>query len=131
MLRHVFCRDRRPREPPKLAFARFGEPLPRLSAQNNVTSLLYTVASQPTPHPSIARDPDATSGIAHRVRLRVAVTLSEAKRNRMGLATLRDEGFPETSEREFWGFAIRMTTGDRHLPPLGKANDVAKMRPTE
>ena len=42
-----------------------------------------------TPHPSIARDPDATSGIALRVRLRVAVTLSEAKRNRMGLATLR------------------------------------------
>ena len=25
------CRDRRPREPPKLAFAHFGEPLPRLS----------------------------------------------------------------------------------------------------
>ena len=69
-----------------------------------------------TPHPSIARDPDATSGIALRVRLRVAVTLSEAKRNRMGLATLRDEGFPETSEREFWGFAIRMTSGDCHLP---------------
>ena len=30
-LRHIICRDRRPREPPKLAFARFGEPLPRLS----------------------------------------------------------------------------------------------------
>ena len=56
-----------------------------------------------TPHPSIARDPDATSGIALRVRLRVAVTLSEAKRNRMGLATLRDEGFPKANEMSFGG----------------------------